>query len=365
MPKQSGIYQIKGKFENRSYYKPKNMSTGLFRSINQQMSERVKTEPNFANTRANAAEFGCATSWANQTTSVLGSFAPVSFLGKKRADIFQYGLNVIKLDGTHPFGQRSFNVNGWQDIMMAKLNAMPRVSFDENYGGVFRFYSAPFSSTSATPYRVVSSIGEIPGLSQHLADWGATSVVFDIYVCRWECGYYSSLLGSYYPTQLITRKIASISSNDIPVSQSNTIDLTLDGTYPSRWMVKTLVVATPYKRVGGQSYPLQHLRSFKLFDLPYGETRIASVVYKGTTYLPGSQAFTLDVANYPDIDVNMALGAGSTLGNPQAKVNGSSCSCTKISNTLLRIRMVASLDARPLLTIVIVDGDHTYRFETN
>lgn len=60
MPKQSGIHQFRGKYGTTCYYFRKGSQNGLQRGINQQMSERVKRDPNFANTRLYASEFDIA-----------------------------------------------------------------------------------------------------------------------------------------------------------------------------------------------------------------------------------------------------------------------------------------------------------------
>lgn len=60
MAKQSGIHQLRGKVGEHSYYRQTGISTGLMRSINQGLSERVKTAEEYANTRLNNTEFGAA-----------------------------------------------------------------------------------------------------------------------------------------------------------------------------------------------------------------------------------------------------------------------------------------------------------------
>lgn len=60
MAKQSGLHQIRGKVGEHSYYRQTGVSSGLIRSINQGMSERVKTSEEYANTRLNNTEFGAA-----------------------------------------------------------------------------------------------------------------------------------------------------------------------------------------------------------------------------------------------------------------------------------------------------------------
>lgn len=364
MPKQSGIYQIKGKFENRSYYKPKNMSTGIFRSINQQMSERVKTEPNFANTRANAGEFGCATSFANQIANYLATLAPVTNLAKKRGDIAHSALGMIRQDNTHIFGQRSLRVNGWQDTMMTMLNQMPRVLFDANYLSGMSFYSFREYSAGTTQYKVHVHIPNDSALENRLAEWGANHVAFRVFVCRWEAGYYSTLLGKYYPAQLITEQIAYIESQSLPRNDDYATTITLDGSYPANWFMKILVVATPIRDINDDEFPLEHLRSFKIFDLPTNETYIESVMYKGITYNQGARSFVLDVANNPNIIVNLHVLSGTTIDSATAKINGIDCTATKLSATQFRLQMPATLDGRTMNVLVLTSNGTTYRFET-
>lgn len=60
MAKQSGIHQLRGKVGEHSYYRQTGISSGLMRSINQGLSQRVKTGEEYANTRLNNTEFGAA-----------------------------------------------------------------------------------------------------------------------------------------------------------------------------------------------------------------------------------------------------------------------------------------------------------------
>lgn len=69
MAKQSGLHQIKGKIGEYSYYRQTGVNTGLIRQINQGMSERVKTSPEYENTRLNNAEFKLATQAAGSLFS--------------------------------------------------------------------------------------------------------------------------------------------------------------------------------------------------------------------------------------------------------------------------------------------------------
>lgn len=57
MPRQTSLIKIRGKADGNSFYYSKN-GGNLVRSINTNMSQRVKTDPAYALVRANAAEFG-------------------------------------------------------------------------------------------------------------------------------------------------------------------------------------------------------------------------------------------------------------------------------------------------------------------
>lgn len=64
MPKQKGLYQLQGKAQGMCYYSQAGVRLPLMRTINQGMSERVKTSEEFENTRKNNAEFALANKMA-------------------------------------------------------------------------------------------------------------------------------------------------------------------------------------------------------------------------------------------------------------------------------------------------------------
>lgn len=365
MPKQSGIYQIKGKFEQRSYYRPKNMPTGVFRSINQQMSERVKTEPNYAITRNYAGEFGCACSWANQVTSYLNTLAPISNLVKKRTDIAQSALGLIRQDTEHEFGKRTLIVNGWQETMMLLLNNLPRVSFDGTFGSNMSFYSFEDTSTGSGNYKLHVNIPSVPNLFERLKAIGANYVEYRVYVCRWWAGYYTTLLGRYYPAELYTIPVDDFYSTSLPHNIDCDVDLPLDGDYPSFAYMKVLVTATPMREFSDKTYALEHLRTFKIFDLPRKETFIEKVTYKDKTYKQGSRAFEIDTIKNPIMRVTMHLESGTTITTPTAIVNGVMCDAGKTADNIIDVKFSTVLDGDTMRILAITFGGNTYKFEMN
>lgn len=112
MAKQLGIHQIKGKVGEMSYYKTKGVSAGIIRSINQGLSERVKTGDEYANTRLNNEEFKNANSIATaafnsvntRKRGMMRNFA-ISYMTKRALEDIKQGsgswgvrLPVTELD---------------------------------------------------------------------------------------------------------------------------------------------------------------------------------------------------------------------------------------------------------------------------
>lgn len=73
MAKQRGIHQISGKINNLCYYEQKYVRGGLIRRINEAMSQRLKTDPVFANTRHSNTIFGGASIAARVLLNFFGS----------------------------------------------------------------------------------------------------------------------------------------------------------------------------------------------------------------------------------------------------------------------------------------------------
>lgn len=73
MAKQRGIHQISGTVNNLTYYEQKYVRGGLIRRVNGGMSERLKTDPAFENTRKKNAVFGMCSKIASAVWSQVPS----------------------------------------------------------------------------------------------------------------------------------------------------------------------------------------------------------------------------------------------------------------------------------------------------
>lgn len=105
MAKQVGLFGLRGKIENKSFYKTAGVADTVIRQIPEGLSARVKTADEFANTRLNNAEFKNANGIAtfafnavpNRKSSMMRRFAI--------AEMTKKGLEYIKA-GTGRWGVR-------------------------------------------------------------------------------------------------------------------------------------------------------------------------------------------------------------------------------------------------------------------
>lgn len=122
MARQVGIHQIKGRYGTTSYYFRKRSKSGFLRSINQELSERVKTAENYAGTRIQNADFkfAMACSWCiTSGWDTLKKFYLYSDMGARLAAFFrQYYVPYIGSESTDaqkalylPRLENWFNVN--------------------------------------------------------------------------------------------------------------------------------------------------------------------------------------------------------------------------------------------------------------
>lgn len=131
MAKQSGLHQIRGKVGEHSYYRQTGVESGLIRSINPGLSERVKTDQAYVNTRLNNAEFGQACKIAARFIQyITPKFRPMilPFSQSKMAKLI---LEQIKVSNGS-WGQRNF-ADPTGQVSAPLLSSLAKNNFDE-YG---------------------------------------------------------------------------------------------------------------------------------------------------------------------------------------------------------------------------------------
>ena len=146
MAKGQSTFRQLGKIDGRKYYQVKGVDGIVSQSINQGMSNRVKNDAAYANTRLNNAEFGGAGSTAGAITRALSQkwrYLLVPFAtGKIAKDI----RAIMMQDSTGKWGQRGLTGTTWQAALAENISAYSKnsvadfndlsfsVSFDPSLG---------------------------------------------------------------------------------------------------------------------------------------------------------------------------------------------------------------------------------------
>ena len=135
MAKQVGLFGLRGKIENKSFYKTAGVADTVIRQIPEGMSARVKTADEYANTRLNNAEFKNANSIAtfgfnavpNRKSSMVRRFAI--------AEMTKKGLEYIKA-GTGRWGARIPSATMDQIIVDLLENRAKSGAYQGEFGDV-------------------------------------------------------------------------------------------------------------------------------------------------------------------------------------------------------------------------------------
>lgn len=123
MAKQTGLYGIRGKVGEYKYYGMKGVDGTIMAKQNDGMSERVKTDPAYDNTRRNNFEFGMATSNSGAISK--------AFSQKWRYLLVPFA--TAKLSKLLLAAAKETSINGWGDRVVSSevLNPMLPVAMQK------------------------------------------------------------------------------------------------------------------------------------------------------------------------------------------------------------------------------------------
>lgn len=263
MAKQSGLHQLRGKVGEHSYYRQTGVASGLVRSINQGMSERVKNDEAFANTRLNNSEFGQGGRLASVLAQYINpKFRPMvlPFSQSKMAKII---LEYIKTDTTHPWGERNIVSDNSVEVQVAALNSVAKNRL-EDFG----------LDLSIDEEQTRLSIILTDETMSKLSSIGA-----DGFDCRFLAtstwiGNFVQNTGKYFPS------IAAAMSYDLDVDdpesgQREGFVYALRPAPPQSWPVLVagrmgLLIVMPYRSINGVKHTLQEYCTFKAFPIADG-----------------------------------------------------------------------------------------------
>lgn len=133
MPIQIGANQFRGKRDGLNGYVVKGKDGAFVRTINPNMSNRVKTAPEYANTRKYSRRFSMARSMAvgqlvaQRFVSQGFRYAAADFnlckdLAKLQKKLYEYNLRVLAADTTHDVGSQEYRSARWQKGIVDIVN---------------------------------------------------------------------------------------------------------------------------------------------------------------------------------------------------------------------------------------------------
>lgn len=261
MAKQKGLHKLAGKVDEQSYYYSKNGGYQS-RKINPGIGERVKTAPEYQNTRRNNKEFGaagaCAGAMIREVTKrwryILDSIATGKMVKEIKA--------LMEQDTTGAWGQRIVKLADMpvlQDMYnQFSKNQMPELISD---------YVATYSTYNASTHKV--NLGGSDNqdaelntdIVNQLESIGASGVKVSIYSFATIAPQFDAASQRYLPVGSSLELIYENEVTDVQVGtiliSGDSVDCQVSPINSATAISGLLVIFEPLKVVGGSSYVLQ------------------------------------------------------------------------------------------------------------
>lgn len=375
MPKQAGTYKVRGKMDGKSYYQPKNTDTHLFRSINQQMSERVKTEPNYAKTRAYAAEFGVCTELSKSIFNVFNRWYPNSMINKSSAPLSKLLIEDLRNDDIHVLGNRQLMGNTWQDGVVRLLN---NNSKSKPASGGITFTGCQIEVPAQRydyVFNVLLNVFIEPGAFSYLRQIGADSVrLRPFYLLSFGSRYFFDWPGYTESVAYIFRKGAAtigvdegydFLSNELEIPSAAIYGVYKPTIMDSSWQLsRPCLYFEPIKHVGASEVVLTQACGYVIgaFDTTYAKPTpsVEFVEYNGTTYYPDVAGPVLNISTRSYLVARLSGVDFSTETISKVTLNGITCSHVIDGTNLVRATLTPPLDGSPLRSLSVYMASGTY-----
>ena len=262
MAKSSELLALRGKVAGKSFYAMKGVEGTLVRSINEGMSNRVKNDAAYANTRLNAAEFGSAGSMAGAVIRTVSKRWRTILQAFATAQLTKSVRNLIIQDQANPWGQRLLSVEGWQVAVREAVSRLVKNSYSENFANSI---SAMASSAGQTITVDVSTTAQD---SEALVSLGADGVRYECYRQRITAPHIAN--GKYSTPVASVEFIGAVDTViGTPVTQQVSGIPVADGE-DNETIESVIVVALPTRTVNSGTYVLQELCSCEWLPITIG-----------------------------------------------------------------------------------------------
>ena len=276
MPKQASLHKINGKADGRSYYYSQN-GGWLSRTINPGMSERVKTAPEFANTRRNGKEFGsigmfCGSIVRSLTNRWRFILDPIT-TGKFVKDVY----NLLRAE-TGVWGQRQLSENANHQVYKF-LNKYSKNPLPNGLAAEFNDNTMAFLTTNTATVAVNNEDGIELGnnWAEEIQSKGATHAVVLLVAMRSTPPIYSETAESY--AEGTPGEMLIMAEEDITLGSSQTIFASSYTPFVSTSWEEDVdahavgIIVLPQKMIGSNLYTMQELCSFHCVSVERSYTR--------------------------------------------------------------------------------------------
>lgn len=259
MAKGQSTFRQLGKIDGRKYYQMKGVDGIVSQSINQGMSNRVKNDAAYANTRLNNAEFGGAGSTAGAITRALSQkwrYLLVPFAtGKLAKDV----RSIMILDASGKWGQRGLVGTTWQKALAEKVSQYSKNPVAD-YSNLD--IESNFSEDEGMEVLINTSA---PLHNEKLEAIGCTGVRFVILGGIINMAKFNSTTGKYDGASVDFKQEPA---HDLDFGESDGFTLSLPkikvDSQDDNILYGGTVVMLPYKEVNGEKYIMQEHCSFAM-----------------------------------------------------------------------------------------------------
>lgn len=275
MAKQIGIHRIKGKVDGRSYYNSQ-VGGDLSRNINQGMSQRVKTAPEFLNTRLNASEFGGAGKAAGQVIRPVSQRWRYLLNPIATGELAKLIKQLMAQDTTNPWGERQVLLSS-MPLIQERYNSLSK---NPMLSSVVSALATGSVSTDATTFVLADNIYRLTSdEDSYLRGLGAEGITFQYWDFRARLPKFNPASGKY-EVESLRNDFTLAATYDIEVGANEEFidngehSIGLANAVPQNsasGLGGILCIMLPYKVVNNVKYVLQQHCSCYWTALPDAE----------------------------------------------------------------------------------------------
>ena len=259
MAKGQSTFRQLGKIDGRKYYQVKGVDGIVSQSINQGMSNRVKNDAAYANTRLNNAEFGGAGSTAGAITRALTQKWRYLLVPFATGMIAKDVRAIMMQDSTGKWGQRGLTGTTWQAALAEKISSYSKNSVDD-YAGF-----EPYVGFNESVGLAVTLKNGGVLKNEKLEALGFTGIEVILLGGVVNASVYNSSTDKYSPASTNFETITTVSvdfgADQAIVGNASSIKATSQS---ANELYCGIMVILPYKTVNGQKYIMQEHCSFKM-----------------------------------------------------------------------------------------------------